>query len=352
MGVVQLDSVNVMARSHYLPFFSRLGPYDRASLDRWLWRSGELFEYLVHEASLAPIDRRPALVHRMAAVHPWRSVRELAEKHPGFVEQVLDEVRAKGPLTVGDLAGGAGRTGPWWGWGPGKRSLEWLFAKGVLSIADRPNFTKLYDLTERVIPPDVLGRDPLSEREGRKLLLRDAARHHGVGVVADLADYHRIKVSDARPLLVELAASGDIEEVEVDGWPAPVYADPDLAVPRTVDGAVLLSPFDPVVWFRDRAERLFGFRYRIEIYVPAPKRVHGYYVLPFLLDGRLVGRVDLKSDRARGRLLVQGAFAEQGVDRRRVAAALDEVLMEVAAWQGLGAIEVRRRGDLAPLLSP
>lgn len=346
VGVVQLDSVNVIARAHYLPFFARLGPYDRSALDRWLWRSGELFEYWIHEASLAPIDRWPHVAYRMRRPHPWRSIERIIHDQPDFVDRVRQEVRDNGPLRVGELEHGSGRTGPWWGYGPGKLALEWLFVRGEVAIADRPNFTRLYDLTERVIP-DHVRTETIDADAGRRALLRDAVRHHGVGTAADLADYHRLKVTDARPLLADLADRGEIEEVEIDGWRGPVYADPDLPVPRAMSGAALLAPFDPVVWFRDRAERLFGFRYRIEIYVPRERRVHGYYVLPLLLDGELVGRVDLKADRASGRLLVQGAFAEEGQDRRRVGEALAAELQSMAVWQDLTEIEVRRNGDLA-----
>ena len=343
---MQLDSVNVIARAHYLPFFSRLGPYDREALDRWLWQSGELFEYWVHEASLTSIDRWPLLAHRMRQGHPWRSIERIRSEQPGFVDQVLEEVRTAGPLRVGELSDGGDRTGPWWGYGPGKLALEWLFVRGEIAIADRPNFTRLYDLTERVIPESVRRTD-VDTADGRRALLRDAVRHHGIGTAADIADYHRIKVTDARPLLAQLVASGEIAEVEVEGWKGPVYMDPDATIPHRIDGAALLAPFDPVVWYRDRAERLFGFHYRIEIYVPRAKRVHGYYVLPFLLDGELAGRVDLKADRATGTLIVQGAFAEDGQDPTHVGDALLPQLEAMAEWQGLGRIDVRRHGNLA-----
>lgn len=351
MGVLQLDSVNVIARAHYLPFLSRLGPYDRGALDSWLWRSGELFESWIHEASLTWMERRPALVHRMDRRHPWRSVQEVLDQHPDFVDRVLHHVRNEGPLTVGDLPEGSSRTGPWWGWGPGKLALEWLFASGALSILDRPNFTRLYDVTERVIPPHVLAQPGLDPTAARRVLLRDAVRHHGIGTVADLADYHRMRMTDAKPILADLAAAGEIEEVVVDGWKGPVYLDPELPIPRSIDGTALLAPFDPVVWFRDRAERLFGFHYRIEIYVPKPKRVHGYYVLPVLVDGDLAARVDLKADRAGGRLLVQGAFVEAGRDPVAVGRRLSAALVEMAEWQGLSEIELRPNGDLVDQLS-
>lgn len=350
VGVVQLDSVNVIARAHYLPFFARLGPYDPAALDQWLWRSGELFEYWIHEASLTSMEQWPQLTYRMRKPHPWKSIERINREQPGFVQRVLDEVRDAGPLRVGELSEGSGRTGPWWGYGPGKLALEWLFVRGQIAIADRPNFTRMYDLTDRVIPAAVRETE-VAEESAQRALLRDAVRHHGIGTVADLADYHRLKITPARAHLEALATAGEIVEVTVDGWPSPVYMDPELSVPRSIRGSALLAPFDPVVWFRARAERLFGFRYRIEIYTPKPKRVHGYYVLPFLLDGQLVGRVDLKADRARGRLLVQGAFAEEGQDRRRVAAALGKTLESMAVWQGLDEIEIAPNGDLSPFLA-
>lgn len=350
VGVVQLDSVNVIARAHYLPFFARLGPYDSDALDRWLWQSGELFEYWIHEASLTSMERWPLLGHRMRKPHPWKSIERINRERPGFVQQVFDEVRDAGPLRVGKLSEGSGRTGPWWGYGPGKLALEWLFVRGQISIADRPNFTRMYDLTDRVIPARVRDVD-VDEVSAQRRLLRDAVRHHGIGTVADLADYHRLKITPSRAHLEALAAAGKIIEVAVEGWPSPVYMDPESSVPRSIGGGALLAPFDPVVWFRDRAERLFGFRYRIEIYTPKEKRVHGYYVLPFLLDGELVGRVDLKADRAGGRLLVRGAFAEAGQDRRRVARALRTELESMAAWQRLDEIEVAPNGDLAGFLA-
>ena len=349
VGVVQLDSVNVIARAHYLPFFARLGPYDPEALDRWLWRSGELFEYWIHEASLTAIERWPLLTYRMRRPHHWKSIERINVEQPGFVQQVLDEVRESGPLRVGELPEGSGRTGPWWGYGPGKLALEWLFVRGEITIADRPNFTRLYDLTDRVIPAE-LRRHHVEQDEAERSLLRDAVRHHGIGTVADLADYHRLKRTPAKAHLAELAAAGDIAEVSVDDWPGPVYMDPELSVPHAIEGAALLAPFDPVVWFRDRAERLFDFHYRIEIYTPQEKRIHGYYVLPFLLDGELVARVDLKADRGAGRLLVRGAFSEPGQDRRRVATALRTELESMASWQGLSEIEVDANGDLAPYL--
>ena len=351
IGLVQLDSVNVIARAHYLPFFSRLGDYSMEALDAWLWRSREAFEYWGHEASVMPIDDWSLMGYRMREARPWRSIREMGEEHPEFVEDVLAEVAAHGPITVSDLSHGTERTGPWWGWGKGKLALEWLFVSGSVTVADRPNFTKLYDLTERVIDPVVLDRDPVEADEAKRRLLRQAVRHHGIGTAHDLADYYRLKVGDARPLLGRLAESGEIEEVTVPGWKGPVYLDPALSVPRSINARALLAPFDPVVWFRDRALRLFDFHYRIEIYVPKPKRVFGYYVLPFLLGDRIVARVDLKADRAGSRLCVRSAHGEKGIDPTVVARELAAELTDMAMWLGLDEIEVETSGDLAGRLA-
>lgn len=339
--------MNVIARAHYLPFFARLGAYDTGALDRWLWRSGELFEYWGHEASMLPIDDWPLMGHRMRGARPWNSIQRIIRDHPEFLDRIHDEVHERGPLTVSDLSEGGERTGPWWGWGKGKVALEWLFVTGRLAVADRPNFTKVYDTADRVIPDSLREAPEVDPTAARRRLLRRAVRHHGIGAVPDLADYYRIRPTDARPLLERLADDGEIVEVEVPGWKGPAYLDPDLSIPRSIRARALLAPFDPVVWFRDRAERLFDFRYRIEIYVPEPKRVYGYYVLPFLLDDRLVGRVDLKADRAGGRLLVRGAYGEDGIDRPRVARELAGELVAMAEWMRLAEIEVEDRGDLA-----
>ena len=350
-GVVQLDSVNVAARAHYLPFFSRLGTYDRDRLDAWLWWSGENFEYWGHEASVMPMAVHPLLRHRMTGIHPWRGVQRLAEEHPGYVDQVLAQVRAEGPLSVSDLEHAGSRGGSWWGWNLGRVALEWLYAKGDLAIHHRDaQFTLYYDAYERVIPPAVRAAPLVPAPDAHRELLLLAARAHGVGTVHDLADHWRIRITDARSALAALLAVGAVEEVRVAGWREPAYLDPAAALPRRIRARALLSPFDPVVWFRPRAERLFGFRYRIEIYVPRHKREYGYYVLPFLLDDRLVGRVDLKADRGAGILRVHGAFAEEGVDRARVARALATELAQLAGWLGLEEIAVADRGDLATAL--
>ncbi len=351
MTILQLDSVNVLCRSHFLPVFARLGPYDRDQLDSWLWRSGENHEYLAHEASITSMDLYPLLRHRMA-FRRWKSGAEFRKEHPDYLEALRDEIAQRGPLSVKDLSDPGGRTGPWWGWSKGKLGLEVMYVAGELSIAERTKtFLTHYDLPERVIPEPVLEApeaDPVSAR--REMLLL-AAKSHGVGTDKDLADYFRLKVTDCRPVLDELVADGQLHEAEVEGWAEPTYLHPEVTRPRSMDARALLSPFDPVVWFRPRAERLFDFHYRIEIYVPEPKRVHGYYVLPFLLGDRLVGRVDLKADRAAGTLMAKAAFIEPGNDPDVVAPALARSLNEMAAWLDLDEVRIGRRGDLSPALA-
>ena len=347
VGLLQLDSVNVLARAHYLPGFSRLGAYDRSALDRYTVASGEVFEYWAHVASLLPIGTFPLYRHFMQQEREWRAIRQLETEHPGYVESVYREVAEHGPLTVSDLANPGTRTGAWWGYGQGKLALEWLVISGRLATWRDRSFTRVHDLPERVYPARLLEAEvPARHEVYRELLLR-AARHHGIGNAIDLCDYYRIKVPEARPILAELVAEGELEPVEVEGWRGPVYRHPEVTPLRQARGTALLSPFDPLVWHRQRTERLFGFSYRIEIYIPESKRVYGYYTLPFLLDGDLVGRVDLKADRQGSRLLVRSAHAEEGVALGHVAGRLRTELEEMARWLGLDDIAVAGKGDLA-----
>ena len=344
--MVQLDSVNVLARAHYLPFFSRLGPYPRERLDRYLWKDREAFEYVGHAASVMPMRIYPLMRHRMRP-RDWSALEEMERERPGFVDEVLDHVRRDGPVRVSDLEDGGKRGGGWWGWGHARYALDSLYLRGDLAIDHRDQqFTLHYDLTERVIPADVRSQGEVPEDRAVEELLVLAARAHGVGTAKDLADYWRIRLRPAQAALDRLVAAGRIVETAVDGWKETAYLDPEATIPRHIHAATLLSPFDPVVWFRERTERLFDFHYRIEIYVPEPKRRFGYYVLPFLLGDRLVGRVDLKADRRRRRLLVPGAFAEDSTDRLAVARTLAEELRVVAGWLDLDDVEVGARGSL------
>ena len=349
IGLIQIDSVNVLVRSQELPLFARLGAHPRSLIPE-ATAAGELFEYWVHEACHVPVAQRPLYSWMMEAHPRWKSMREFAAERPELIASVLDRLRADGPLAASDLEMRDRPKGQWWDWDDGKHALEHLFRTGEVAAVRRPNdFARMYDLAERVIPAHVLDASRLPERDAKKELLVLAAKYHGVGTAADLSDYHRIK--HTRALLEELAEEGRLVVTTVDGWKQPAFMHPDAHLPRWVRARALLSPFDPVVWFRNRAERIFGFHYRIEIYVPQPKRVFGYYVLPFLLDDELAARVDLKSDRKNSRLLVQAAFGEPGIDERYVAAELYEELESMAAWLGLDqGVIVADRGDLSVAL--
>lgn len=315
-GVLQIDSVNVVERAHHLTLFSRLGPYDTGLL----WRALDerrIFEYWGRMASFCPI------------------------------EDVYRQVAERGPLTASDLDEPGDRGGPWWGWADGKVALEHLFGAGKVAVSHRNNFTRYYDIIERVVPEQHRGAKTLEPREAQKQLLVNATRSLAVGTARDIVDYYWIRPATGRPLLAELVDKGSIVEVEVEGWKEPAYIDPATRIPRSVDARTLINPFDTYAWNRDRLERLHGFQYRIEIYVPAPKRTFGYYVFPFLLGDDLVARVDLKADRKAGVLRIPGAFLETGQDAKRVARELAIELAEMARWLGLGEIEVGPKGDLA-----
>jgi uncharacterized protein YcaQ len=352
VGMIQMDSVNVLVRSHYLPSFSRLGPYPREILDRMAYqRPRELFEYWGHEASLIPMALHPLFRWRMTRGDAWGGMLRVSRERPEYVASVLAEVAEHGPIGSSDLSDPGVKRGPWWGWADGKRALEWLYWTGRLAAAERRNFQRLYDLPERVIPAEVLSAPTPSEEEAHRGLLRLAARSLGVGTAADLADYVRLTVPEARPRIAELVEGGSLERVTVEGWTQPAFLDPGARVPRQVEARALLSPFDSLVWFRPRVARLFGMEFRLELYVPAPGRRWGYYVLPFLLGDRLVGRTDLKADRKERTLLVQAAYAEPDGDRAEVTAALAGELRRMAGWLGLERVLVRARGDLAPALA-
>ncbi len=348
IGLIQIDSVNVLVRSQELPLFARLGPHPR-SLIGDATADGELFEYWVHEACHVPVEQYP--MYRWAMdFHPrWKGFRKFAAERADFVDAVRDRVRAEGPIVASDLQARDRPKESWWDWDDGKLALEYLFRTGEVAAIRRPNdFARLYDLAERVIPAEFREAPAPNEHDAKKLMLELAAKYQGVGTAADLADYHRL--AHTRPLLAELVEEGRLYEVEVEGWDRPAYLHPDATIPRRIDARALLSPFDPVVWYRDRALRLFGFHYRIEIYVPQSKRRYGYFVLPFLLGDRLVGRVDLKADRAAGTLLVQSAWVERGVSEVEIVEELAAELALMAGWLGLDRIEVGRPGDLSRAL--
>ncbi len=340
MHLHQIDSVNVLSRAHYLPAFSRLGDYDRAKLDALAWgkpRERGLFEYWAHEASLLPFKFHPLLRWRMEQADRgeagWSGMRIYATERRSEAMVLLDRIRIDGPMAVSDFESHKGQSG-WWEWSDTKRALEWLFWAGHITTASRRgNFERIYDLTERVIPADILNQPTASDADAHRALIQYAAHAHGIATSGELRDYFRQSPRDAIPAIQSLAEEGILVPVHVPGW-RHAWLHRDVWRPRRIDAQALLVPFDPLIWERDRTERLFDFRYRIEIYVPADKRVFGYYVLPFLFGDRLVARVDLKADRVNGLLLVRSVHLEPAIPEG-TREALHEALLEMASWLGL-----------------
>ncbi|WP_084538060.1 winged helix-turn-helix domain-containing protein [Nocardia puris] len=359
--VLQLDSVSAVVRAHYAPVFSRIGAYDRALLDEAAWsdtarRPRRLVEYWAHEAALIPVEDWPLMRWRMEKYRHgrWAGMREIVARNPTLGDDILDVITEVGAATAGEVEKHLEMDKPrpkgsWWNLSDTKMICEQLFAAGALSVARRVGFARHYDLAERVVGPEVMARVP-DEADAVRELVRRAATALGIATEPDLRDYYRLHRSQTEPALADLVDAGELEPVTVTGWDKPAYLHTAAATPRRVEGAALLCPFDPLIFFRPRTERIFDFHYRIEIYTPEPKRVHGYYVFPFLLNGELVGRVDLRAERANGRLLVPGAFAEPGRDTPEVAAALRISLREMADWLELDDVVIGERGDLAPLL--
>ncbi|MDT7761580.1 MAG: uncharacterized protein QOC63_1000, partial [Mycobacterium sp.] len=358
--VLQLDSVSIAVRAHYAPVFSRLGPYDRDVLDQAAWahsaRSPRLLvEYWAHEAALMAVDDWPLMRWRMRQYRHGRWGTHIVKANPQLADKILAAVAEIGPSTAGQIeehlsTAPRGPRGNWWG---SRSDTKWvaeaLFASGALTTATRVGFARHYDLAERVLPAEVLAREVSEDDAVRELTLR-AATALGVATEADIRDYFRLAAGQAKPAIAKLVADGALERVDVEGWSNPAYLVAGQAIPRRDRGTALLCPFDPLIFFRPRVERLFGFHYRIEIYTPADKRQYGYYVWPFLLDGELVGRVDLKADRSADALQVVGAFVEEGRPASRVAEALTGELQTMAGWLGLAGVTVGKRGNLAGVL--
>jgi len=342
----QIDSVNVLVRAHYMPLFSRIGAYDRGLLDRVSYHPKKrlAFEYWGHEASLIHLDLHPLFRWRMARASRGESIygglaKFGREKH-AFIDEVRREIARRGPMSAGELSDGGKGRGSWWGWSDGKRALEWLFWAGEVTTATRRGFERIYDLPERVLPAAILNAPTPSEGEAQRRLLALSIRALGIASERCLRDYFRLEPADAKARIPELVEAGELLPVTVDGWAGPVYVDPQARVPRAIDAQALLSPFDPIVWERTRTERLFDFRYRIEIYTPAEKREFGYYCLPFLLGESIVARLDLKADRATGRLLVHSIHPESETPPDTFTAALSDELRRMAAWLGLSDVAV------------
>jgi uncharacterized protein len=344
LSLHQIDSVNVLVRAHYLPAFSRLGPYDRSLIDTAAWgslRKRRLFEYWAHEASLLPLPLHPLLRWRMARADRgevgWKGLRLFAGERRAEAEAILNRIRAEGPRAASDLEEKRGRSG-WWQWGDVKQALEWLFWAGHITTATRRgSFERVYDLTERVIPAEILALPTPDKKEAQRALIERSARALGLATAQELRDYFRLGPDEARGAIESQVEAGVLAPIEVPGWAHLAYLHRDARRPRRISARALLAPFDPLVWERARALRLFDFHYRIEIYTPAEKRKHGYYVLPFLLGDRLTARLDLKADRQSGRLLVHAAHLEPHAPADAMDA-ISEELAALAGWLGLGKV--------------
>lgn len=356
LGVVQIDSVNVVSRTHYLPAFSRLGAYPRDLLEEIAWgRKRPLFEYWAHEASLLPLSSQPLLRWRMTdareGVGGWKSIARFRRERGEFLDRVLDEIGARGPLSASELEMGHKGDGGWWGWSEAKRAVECLFWAGDLTTATRRGtFERVYGLPGQVLPKAIHDAPTPPRDEAQRQLLTIAARAMGIATERDLRDYFRMGVEETRARLAELVEAGALAPTQVQGWRERAYLHPAARRPRKIAAAALLSPFDNLIWFRERTERMFGVRVRLEIYTPAEKRTHGYYVLPFLEGDAITARVDLKADRKAGVLIVQASHAEPWASDATPAKLAGE-LKRMAGWLGLETVRVEPRGDLAPVLT-
>ncbi|MBD9427690.1 YcaQ family DNA glycosylase [Pseudomonas sp. PDM15] len=357
LGVLQIDSVNALVRSHYLPAFSRLGHYEPELLDDLAWgkpKRRSLFEYWGHEASLLPLELYPLLRWRMQRAADgqgiYRQLAEFGRQQQGVIQRVLQAVREQGALGAGSLSTRTERAGPWWDWSAEKHAMEWLFAAGLVAVAGRRGFERLYDLPERVIPTAQLDHPEIEEAEAQRQLLLRSADALGVASERDLRDYFRLDASDAKARIAELVEAGELQPVAVQGWKQTAYSHGEPSIPRRVRASALLSPFDSLIWERERTERLFGFRYRLEIYTPPDKRVYGYYVLPFLHQERLLARVDLRSERAQGRLAVHAVHLEEAVLSEEALLALADQLQVLANWLGLERIQFNCQRPVAQRL--
>jgi uncharacterized protein YcaQ len=355
LGAVQIDSVNVLVRSHYLPVYSRHGPYDVALLDDLAYGPDrQLFEYWGHEASLLPVELQPLLRWRMdrarRGVGTWSGVAKFGRERRKFCTEVLEQVRSRGPLGVSELGNGGRRRGGWWGWSHGKVALEWLFWSGAITTHSRRRFERIYDVPDRTLPLRIMQHAAPDPQSAQRELLRLSMRALGVATERDLRDYFRLPTADAGKRIGELVESGDLVPARVAGWKASAFVARQGDESPLASTQALLSPFDSLIWERQRTERLFDFRYRLEIYTPAHRREHGYYVLPFLLGDRLVARVDLKAERARSSLKVMSLHVEPHVAGDRVRDPLRDELGLLATWLGLARVTLSRRRAVREVL--
>jgi uncharacterized protein YcaQ len=361
LSAIQIDSVNVLARAHYMPAFSRYGPYPLQALDELAHVRRELFEYWGHAACFLPMELYPLMRWRME--NQLAASARVSRKESAFQEAVYREVAERGPIAAGDISIAGRSQGPWWGWSEGKRAVEILLAQGRLAVAGRRNFERLYDLAERVIPRAAREAAVPAPAEAKKALFVRAARAMGVGTAKDIAQYFHVdawwdretvngrrKPANTQILFDELVADGRLQRVAVDGWKVSGYVVAGARIPDAVEAHAIVSPFDPVLWERKWTKAVFGFEYQIEIYVPGHKRIHGYYVLPFIMGDRFAARVDLKADRKASALIVHAAFMEPGFRRAPVAAGLADALRSIASWLSLESFRVGSRGDLAAAL--
>ncbi|TPL54786.1 winged helix-turn-helix domain-containing protein [Mesorhizobium sp. B2-4-6] len=353
-GLLQIDSVSAVVRAHYMPLYSRLGPYPLALLDNAaVSRKRAVFEYWAHEASFLPVETYPLMRWRMLRAEQgdemYLGLAKWGRERKAMIDEIYAQVAERGPIAASDIEGHKGNGG-WWGWSEAKHAFEWLFWAGRITTAYRRGFERYYDLPERVLPQAVLDLPVPSVEDAHRELLRISARAHGIATYGDLRDYFRLAPGDTKDRIEELVEAGELLPVTVESWDKTAYLHKDARFPRRIEARALLAPFDPLVFERTRTEKLFNFRYRIEIYTPAEKRQYGYYVLPFLLGDRIVARVDLRADRPASVLRVHAAYAETGAPAETAAQLFDE-LQQMQGWLGLGAIEVTPAGDLGPALA-
>jgi uncharacterized protein len=356
LQLLQIDSVNVLVRSHYLPLYARLGDYDRAGLDKRSFDNAhrQFFECWAHEASIVPLALHPLMRWRMERAKRGDGIYSHLDKfgkdNRSFLKSTLSHIAKNGPIRGADVPGGGKSQGSWWGWSKGKLALETLFDQGLVTAATRQGFERLYDVPERVIPSDILERPTPSEADTFRALVEKSATALGIGTESDLRDYFRLPITEARKALAENIEAGVLRAVAVEGWKHKAYLHAKAKLPKSAGATALLSPFDPLVWNRDRAERLFNFHYRIELYTPEEKRKFGYYVLPMLHGEQLIGRFCLKADRATSTLKVNASYHENGVEAANIAPAAREELQRMAKWLGLEQVAINKSGNLAQKL--